>query len=38
VAKRTEGWEEMMERVLLRWVSEAVREARESVQDGGDAI
>ena len=28
VAKREEGWEDMLERVLVRWVERAVEERR----------
>lgn len=37
VAKREDGWAEMLEGLLLRWVEEAVREAREDVaaREGG---
>lgn len=31
VAKRGEGWEEMMLQLVVRWVDEASREARESL-------
>jgi hypothetical protein len=31
VAKREDGWAEMLEGLLLRWLEEAVREAREDV-------
>ena len=31
VAKREDGWAEMLEGLLVRWLGEAVREAREDV-------
>ena len=39
VAKKTDGWEEMLGGLLDKWVDEAASEAREAVGgDGGEAI